>query len=162
MLGAMPPSRSPHPSPQHGLKPASQCLSLDALAKRARALDALNDRLRRLLPETIARECRLADCNNGRLVFLASSSPWATRLRLHETALLAEARAALGDRVDRLVLKVAALSIDPHDPAAPKPLSSAAASHLEAAAKSMKDPEIRALYLQLAALAEKNNPENPA
>ena len=81
------------------------------------------------------------------------------RLRLHEAVLLAEARAALGDRVDRLVVKVAALSIVPRDQAAPKPLSSAAAKHLEAAAKSMKDPEIRALYLQLAALAKKSIPE---
>lgn len=133
---------------------------MDALAKRARVLDVMNDRLRRLLPEAVARECRLADCRNGRLVFLASSSPWAMRLRLHEAVLLAEARVALGDRVDRLVVKVAALPIVPHDQAAQKPLSSAAAKHLEAAAKSMKDPEIRALYLQLAALAKKSIPEH--
>ena len=121
-------------------------------------LDALDERLRRLLPGTIARECRLADCRNGRLVFLTSSSPWATRLRLHEQTLLAEARIALDERVDRLVVKVAALPVVPHDQAAPKPLSPAAGDYLSVAAESIKDPELKSLYLQLAALAEKPNP----
>lgn len=121
-------------------------------------LDALDDRLRRSLPETIARECRLADCRNGRLVFLTSSSPWATRLRLHEQALLAEARIAHGERVDRLIVKVAALPVVAHDHAIPKPLSSAAGDYLSVAAESIKDPELKSLYLQLAALAEKPNP----
>lgn len=121
-------------------------------------LDVLDERLRRLLPETIARECRLADCRNGRLVFLTSSSPWATRLRLHEQTLLAEARIALGERVDRLVVKVAALPVVPHDHTIPKPLSSAAGDYLSVAAESIKDPELKSLYLQLAALAEKPNP----
>ncbi len=121
-------------------------------------LDALDDRLRRSLPEAVSRECRLADCRNGRLVFLTSSSPWATRLRLHEATLLAEARIALDERVDRLIVKVAALPVVPHEPTAPKPLSSAAGDYLSIAAESIKDPEIKSLYLQLAALAEKPDP----
>ncbi|MFZ2237149.1 MAG: DUF721 domain-containing protein [Dokdonella sp.] len=154
----MPPIRPKHPNSALGPRPAAACLSLDALAKRARMLDVLDERLRRLLPETIARECRLADCRNGRLVFLTSSSPWATRLRLHEQTLLAEARIALGERVDRLVVKVAALPVVPHDHTIPKPLSSAAGDYLSVAAESIKDPELKSLYLQLAALAEKPNP----
>lgn len=158
MVLAMPPIRPLHPSQSLGPRPAAACLSLDALAKRARLLDALDERLRRSLPETVARECRLADCRNGRLVFLTSSSPWATRLRLHEATLLAEARITFDERVDRLIVKVAALSVAPNDHAVPKPLSSAAGDYLSVAAESIKDPEIKALYLQLAALAEKPDP----
>ena len=121
-------------------------------------LDALDERLRRILPGPVASECRLADCRNGRLVFLTSSSPWATRLRLHEQTLLAEARIAVGERVDRLIVKVAALPVVPRDHAIPKPLSSAAGDYLSIAAESIKDPELKSLYLQLAALAEKSNP----
>ncbi|MEO6075711.1 MAG: DUF721 domain-containing protein, partial [Dokdonella sp.] len=134
----MPPIRPLNPSQSLGPRPAAACLSLDALAKRARMLDALDERLRRSLPEPIARECRLADCRDGRLVFLTSSSPWATRLRLHEAILLAEARIALGERVDRLIVKVAALAVVPHDHAIPKPLSSAAGNYLSVAAESIK------------------------
>lgn len=150
----MQPFRPPHPTQHPGPKPVAECVSLDALAGRARMLDALDERLRRFLPETLARECRLADLRDGRLVFLTSSASWATRLRLHEAGLLAEARIARGDRIDRLVVKVAAPALVPHEPPAPKPLSSVAAGHLLAAAESITDPEIRSMYLKLAALAE--------
>lgn len=116
-------------------------------------LDVLDERLRRYLPGNVASECRLADLRDGRLVFLASSASWATRLRLHEAVLLAEARIARGDRIDRLVVKVAAPAPVPHEPPAHKPLSSAAGRHLLAAAESMKDPDLGDLYRKLAALA---------
>lgn len=116
-------------------------------------LDALDERLRRLLPAALASECRLADLHDGRLVFLTGSASWATRLRLHEAALLTEARIARGDRIDRLVVKVAAPAPVPHEPPAHKPLSPVAAGHLLAAAESMKDPELEDLYRKLAALA---------
>ena len=146
--GRPPRQRSPGPVP------ALECASLDTLAVRARALDALDGKLRHLLPATLARECRLANLRNGRLVFLASSPAWATRLRLHQEALLAEARAAVGDTVGQLVVKVAALPPVPPEPARRKPLSAAAADHLRTAAKSIRDPDLRALFLDLASLAE--------
>lgn len=121
-------------------------------------LDALDERLRRFLPDALARESRLADLRDGRLVFLTSSAAWATRLRLHEATLLAEARIARGDRITRLIVKVAAPAIVPRDPPVHKPLSSVTAVHLLAAAESMKDPELEDLYRKLAALAEPRIP----
>ncbi len=129
-----------------------------ALVERARRLDALDGRLRRHLPETLARECQLANVRNGRLIFLASNSTWATRLRLHQTVLLDEARAALGDTVQFFAVKVAALPPAPAPPAKRKPLSAAAAEHLRLAAKSSIDPELAALYLGLASLASNESP----
>jgi hypothetical protein len=136
-----------------GPRPASECVALGALADHARALDVLDRRLRRLLPDSLARESKLADVRGGRVVFLASSPAWASRLRLHQAALLAEARAALGDVVGRFTVKVAPLSPVPAENTKQKPLSAASAEHLRKAAKSLTDPELRALYLHLASFA---------
>ena len=147
------PSRRSADHSTKGPRPAAECVTLGALADHARALDALDRRLRRLLPEALARESRLADVRDGRVVFLASSQTWASRIRLHQAALLAEARAALGDVVQRFAVKVAPLpSVPPENPRH-TPLSAASAEHLRKAAKSLTDPELRALYLHLASFA---------
>jgi hypothetical protein len=133
--------------------PAAECAALNTLAKRARDLDALDEKLRHQLPETLARECHLADLRNGRLVFLATSPTWAARVRMHQADLLANARAITGDSVEHFVVKVAALPTVPPEPAKRKPLSTAAANHLRTAAKTISDPELRDLYISLATLA---------
>lgn len=150
----MSPSRNPLHDPAKGLRPAAEYVTLGALADRARALDVLDDRLRHLLPAAVARETRLADIRNGRIVFLASSPIWASRIRLYQSALLAEARTALGGGVEHFAVKVAPLSTVPPEPTKPKPLSSATARHLRATAKAHSDPEFRALYLHLASFAD--------
>jgi hypothetical protein len=136
-----------------GPKPALECVALGTLAEHARALDVLDRRLRRLLPDAVARETRLADVRGGRVVFLASSPAWASRLRLHQAALVAEARVALGDVVERFAVKVAPMPSVPAENTKQKPLSAAAADHLRMAAKSLSDPELKALYLHLASFA---------
>ncbi|MCK9538770.1 DciA family protein [Dokdonella sp.] len=151
----MPPSRNPLQQPIRGMRPAAECLQLAALAERARALDILDDRLRHLLPAAVARETRLADVRNGRIVFLASSPTWAGSLRRYQAALLAEARTALGGGVERFAVKVAPLPTVPPEPAKPNPLSKATARHLRGAATTVKDPELRALFLDLASIAER-------
>lgn len=147
-------SRNPLPGSTRGLRRAAECLGLDALASRAQALDALDARLRRLMPTAVAGEVRLADVRNGRLVFLASSPTWASRLRLCQAALLTEACTALAGTVDLLVVKVAPLRSVPAEPAGRKPLSRTTAQHLRAAADTVRDPELRALYLHLASFAD--------
>jgi len=148
------PRRNPLHAHAPGPKPAAECIPLDALAERARALDALDLRLRRLLPVSTARETRLADVRNGRVVFLASSPTWASRLRLHQSTILAEARAALGGGVERFAVKVAPLPTVPPEPTKPKPLSAATARHLMATATILSDPELQALYRKLASIAD--------
>ncbi len=149
----MQPSPPPRQRRANSFVPVAECAALDSLAKRARALDALDGKLRHQLPAALARECHLADLRNGRLVFLATSPTWATRLRLHQAALLAEARATTGDSVELFVVKVAALPTVPPEPAKRKPLSTVAANHLRTAAKTISDPELQALYNDLASLA---------
>ncbi|MEO8460793.1 MAG: DciA family protein [Dokdonella sp.] len=127
---------------------------MDTLAKRARALDCLDERLRRLLPDTIARECRLADVRDGRMIFLATGSTWAARLRLHHAALLAEASTVLGIELKQISVKVAPRPSVAAETVKHKPLSITAARHLQNAARSLSDPELAALFLRLASLAE--------
>jgi AsmA protein len=121
--------------------------------RRARALLKLDTQLRLSLPESVRRHCCLADVRAGRVVFLADSSTWAAKLRLHQSVILAEAQKALGQEVKSFTVKVAPLPSVPPEPARRKPLSSAAAAHLSAAAVTLADPELRALFLRLASLA---------
>ena len=147
------PSRRSSDTRTKGPRPAAECVTLGTLADYARALEVLDRRLRRLLPDAVAHETRLADVRSGRVVFLASSQTWASRLRLHQAALLTEARIALGDVVERFAVKVAPLPPVPTEVSGHKPLSAATADHLRTAAKSLSDPELRALYLHLASFA---------
>lgn len=136
-----------------GPRAAVECLGIGEIVARARALDALDGRLRRLLPPAMAAETRLGDVRDGRVVLLASSPAWATRVRMHQSALLAEARAILGDDARHFAVKVARLPAAPPETAPAPPLSAAAAHHLRAAAAVLKDAELRDLCLQMASLA---------
>jgi hypothetical protein len=117
-------------------------------------LAALDAQLRLSLPEPLRRQCCLADVRAGRIVFLATTPAWAAKLRLVQNLLLAQARQALGTDIRNFAVKVADLAPVPPEPARRKPLSPTAAEHLMAAAKSLSDPELKALYLKLASLAE--------
>jgi hypothetical protein len=135
-------------------KKIGECSPVAALTARARALDALDHQLRQPLPDPLRHQCRLADVRDGRLVFLASSSAWAAKLRMHQTALLAAARKTAGQAIEKFAVKVAPLPPVPPEQTRRRPLSPAAAEHLKAAARSIADPELRAVYLRLASLAE--------
>ena len=147
-----PPSRS-----RSTAKPVGECDPVAALVARARALDALDRQLRQPLPEPLRSQCCLASVQAGRIVFLASSSVWAAKLRLHQNALIAQARVASGLPIEKFAVKVAPLPPRPPRQTRRKPLSHAAAEHLKAAARSIADPELRAVYLRLASLAESSS-----
>jgi hypothetical protein len=135
-----------------GPKSITECGSFADLAKRAGQLDALDRALRQTLPTPLREQARFADLRNDRLVFLASSPAWASRLRLMQTQLLATAH-ALGTRASSVTVKVAPPPPVKIEPDRSKPLSPAAAMHLKAAAASVTDPELQALFLELASLA---------
>ncbi|MEO8779996.1 MAG: DUF721 domain-containing protein [Rhodanobacter sp.] len=136
----------------HAPKPLADCGSFASLADRAGKLDALDRALRQTLPSPLREQVRFANLRHDRLVFLASSPAWASRLRLMQAQILASAH-AIGTGASSVTVKVA-----PQPPAATlpnhtKPLSPAAATHLKAAAAASTDPEWRELFLQLASLA---------
>jgi hypothetical protein len=145
---------TPRTRKRSAAKSIGECPPVAALTARARALDALDHKLRQPLPDPLRLQCRLADIRAGRLVFLASSSVWAAKLRLHQAALLADARRIAGQPIEKFTVKVAPLLPLSPEQTRRKPLSHAAAEHLKAAARSVADPELRAVYLRLASLAE--------
>jgi len=59
-----------------------------------------------------------------------------------------------GLKIEKFAVKVAPLPPVPPGQIRRKPLSNAAAEHLKAAARSLADPELRAVYLRMASLAE--------
>lgn len=137
----------------NGPKSIVDCGSFATLAKRAGVLEALDRALRQTLPSPLREQVRFADLRNSRLVFLASSPAWATRLRLMQTQILAAAH-AIGTSASSVTVKVVPQPPVVIQPDTSKPLSTAAAAHLQAAAASFSDPELRDLFLGLASLAE--------
>ncbi len=149
------PSTPRHPG--HGPKSIVECGSFATLARKAHVLEALDRALRQTLPSPLREQVRFANLRNERLVFLASSPAWASRLRLMQTQILAAAH-AIGTCASSVTVKVVPQPPAASAPARPKPLSPAAATHLRATAPSLSDPELRALFLELASLAETLDP----
>lgn len=153
------PSRSSRPvhRTDRGPRPVNECGPVAALSRRARELAHLDRQLRQTLPDPLRHNVRLADVRDQRVVFLAPSSAWATRLRMCQGEILAAARRA-GFQAASVIVRVAVLPREPEDaPASPRSLSGATAEHLRSSARSVSDPELRDLFLGLAALAGKTD-----
>lgn len=137
-----------------GPKPVAQCAPVMALSAQARELDRLDQRLRQSLPPPLNERLRFGGIRRGRAVLLVPSSAWAARVRVAAPRILA-ALHAIGVQADSIVVKVVVSTPPMADvPVASLPLSTASAQHLRAAAKAVADPELRALFLELASFAE--------
>jgi hypothetical protein len=141
------------PRTGHGLQSITDVGPVATLAKKAGKLEALDRALRQTLPPVLREQVRFANFRDDRLVFLASSPAWASRLRMQQAQILTAAR-AIGANAGSVTVKVAPLPPPDPQPEQSKPLSAAAALHLKAAAKSILDPELKALFLELASVAE--------
>jgi hypothetical protein len=144
-----------HPRPVNRLpmQPASKSVSeLSSVIERAKALDALDRKLRQSLPPTLAAHVRLGNVRDGRLVFLVTSPVWKAKLRLHADA-LRDAAAAAGLQASGMTVKVATMQPVPPDAAPRTPLSPVARDNLRAAAAAVADPELREQLLRMASLA---------
>ncbi|MBD8873432.1 DUF721 domain-containing protein [Rhodanobacter sp. DHB23] len=139
-------------APSRGPQALGACGSFASLANRAAALDAMDRALRQTLPMPLRDEVRFANLRGGRLLFLASSPAWATRLRLLQAQILAAAR-SLDIRAETIGIKVSPLPQIALEPERTRTLSPAAASHLRAAAAAAVDPEWKELFGKLAGLA---------
>ena len=128
------------------------CGSFATLSGKAAALDALDRALRQTLPMPLREQVRFANLRGGRLLFLAATPAWATRLRLLQAQILATAR-SLDIRAEAIGIKVSPLPRIELEPERTRTLSPAAAGHLRAAAAAASDPEWRDLFGRLAALA---------
>lgn len=133
-----PPSRRPS-SPQPALEALLAEPAGDPI-RRAMWLDGLDRRLRPCLPHPLSAHARLANFENGRLVFVVDAPVWRAKLRLVAPELLDAAR-SVGLVAAEVVVKIA---IPPSHPAPaerpPIPMSPATQRALQAALASLKDP----------------------
>ncbi|MBD8881563.1 MULTISPECIES: DUF721 domain-containing protein [Rhodanobacter] len=140
-------------APSRGPQALEACGSFASLANKAAALDAMDRALRQTLPLPLREEVRFANLRGGRLLFLASSPAWATRLRLLQAQILAAAR-SLDIRAETIGIKVSPLPHIEPEPERMRTLSPSAAGHLRAAAAATADPEWKELFGKLARLAK--------
>jgi hypothetical protein len=120
------------------------------MLRRARELDRLDLLLRQNLPAPMAANCRLANVDLDKLVFLVNAPVWKSKLRLMADSLL-EAAAAAGHPARALVVKVVPMPTGSPESIG-KPLSEAVRESLRAAARSVEDPDLRAQLLKLASV----------
>ena len=62
--------------------------SISKTLKHARKLNRLRKSIDKMLPIELAMHCRFAEIKENEAVFLADSSAWASRLRLHKMMIL--------------------------------------------------------------------------
>ncbi len=140
------------PRDTRGPTPVAQCGAVADLVARARELDHLNRRLRPHLPPVLAEHVTLAGLRNDRAYLLAPTPAWAARVRMEQSRTLAALRAA-GIAAAAITVRVASTPAVIGDRKTAERMSHATAQRLRAAAASMTDPELRALFLELASCA---------
>jgi hypothetical protein len=129
-------------------RPSAPTPALDALVdgpaggpiRRALWLDGLDRRFRPHLPSSLAAHARLANVENGKLVFVVDAPVWQAKLRLAAPELLDLAR-SFGLDAQHLVVRTAPAP-PPAPPAerAPLPMSEHAREALRSALASLDPP----------------------
>lgn len=152
------PARPLPPRDTHGPTPLSQCAPVTDLVARARDVDRLSQRIVPLLPTPLRGHVGFAGLRNDRVLLLVESSAWATRVRMDQTRILAVVH-SLGLAASSVTAKVAPIPVSVGDSTAIPKLSPRAAKAIRAGAASIADPDLRALFLELAALAENPSAE---
>ncbi|MDO5506627.1 MAG: DciA family protein [Pseudoxanthomonas suwonensis] len=108
--------------------------------RRALWLEALDLRLRPLLPPGLAAHAQLANVDGSKLVYLVDAPAWNARLRLATTPLLDAAR-SIGLDVTHLVIKTRRAPLPPRS--APqrqvRPMSQASRTALDSALASLRE-----------------------
>lgn len=102
-----------------------------------------------MLPTPLRDHVWHAGMRNDRVLLLVESPAWATRVRMDQTGILAAVR-SLGLAASSVTAIVAPLPMPKADTTTTRTLSPTAANTIRAAATAIADPELRALFLELA------------
>lgn len=105
------------------------------------------------MPPPLCEHVGFVGLRNDRVLLLVESPAWATRVRMEQARILAAVH-SLGLAASSVTAKVAPLLISSGDFTTARPLSPRTAQAIRAAASAIADPDLRALFLELAALAE--------
>lgn len=124
--------------------------AFDDVLRHARALQHLDKALRRRLPQELADHVHVANARDKRLVMIADSAAWATRLRFHRGDVLRGLRSPEGLEITRLDIQVRPRGKEPRAQRRPQPPSAAACRDMEAAASHIGDEELADALRRLA------------
>lgn len=124
-----------------------------SLLHRARALMALEARIRELLPPPLNDHCRLLAIRDDTLVLAADSPVWASRLRFHGPLLVKQL-----SRPRTLKLSTVRVRVRPPEAIATTPdrrrtanrCGAAGTTAIQQAAQTISDPELKTALLRLA------------
>lgn len=152
----MSPAKLLPPRDTLGPTPLSQCGPVADLAARAREVDLVSQRIVPNLPSPLREHVGFAGLRNDRLLLLVESP--ATRARMDRARILAAVH-SLGFAASSVAAKVAPRLAPSGDSTTTPPLSPGSARAIRAAAAAIADPDLRALFLELAALAESAMPK---
>lgn len=134
--------------------PASQCAPIADLAARARHVDLLCQQIVARLPAPLRDNVAFAGVRNDRVLLLVHSAAWATRVRMDQSRILAAVR-SLGLAASSVTVKVAPTEPPTADSIVASAPSPETARAIRAAAAAVADPDLRALFFDLADAAER-------
>ncbi|MDD3449564.1 MAG: DUF721 domain-containing protein [Gammaproteobacteria bacterium] len=124
---------------------------LTPLLERVRLLQRVENLLRKILGADMAGHCRAGGIAGGRLVLLADSPVWATRIRYAVPALLEQLGDAGDVPVREIQVRVGRLGIARGKaPRRARPLGEETARNLRETAEAVGDEALRAALLRLA------------
>jgi len=128
--------------------------ALSALLEHAARLRRLDHQLRLQLAWAESAAFEVANVRTGTLVLTTPLATVASRIRLEQTRILESASRSWGTPLSKLFVKTVPAQARPPGAPTSKPLSSAAAQQLRAAASISGDPELSDLLNRMASLAE--------
>lgn len=121
--------------------------------RRAGQLNRLSQAVQARLPAALAPHVRVANARGDRIVMIAASAAWATRLRYHPTAFLRGLYSPEGQALKRVEVKVRPLGRESLPRRQPNRPSPGAAKAMAAIAADIEDEELSQALLRLAAAA---------
>ncbi len=120
------------------------------LVRRARELDRLTRRLRRLLPPGLAERVAVSHYRDGVLTLNVPGAAWASRLRFMEGEIREDFEQRLGLPVRRVRVRVSIAPPEAERRPGPAHMSAAGRASLEAAAEGVDDERLKASLRRLA------------
>lgn len=130
---------------------------LKALFGEARRLDRLQQLVDGQLQPAAREFCRVASWRDGTLLLIVTDGHWATRLRYQQRRLQRQLQSIETFRdLSRIQFKVQPPEPPRHRPGPPPALSTRAADNIQATARGIADPKLKAALERLASHARPN------
>lgn len=126
---------------------------LEGLITHAKRLRRLQGQYQQAVPENLAKNCHVANFQQGQLTLCCQSSAWAMRLRLEKDQLLATLKSVSTFRsIDNIqvITQPASQPIEKKENIDKIPMSPESARAISQMADSMNDPRLRDSLMRLA------------